>query len=116
MTPSRSDDAGEDIPHISALELQDWLVTRSEMVLIDVRQPEEYDKCRIAGSILIPLGELADKIPRLDPQRCYVMQCRSGGRSFRAAQLLKEAGFGQVYNLTGGILAWNAQIPENKTS
>jgi adenylyltransferase/sulfurtransferase len=44
------------------------------------------------------------------------MQCRSGGRSFRAAQLLKAAGFAEVYNLTGGILAWNAQIPENKTS
>ncbi|MEK7299116.1 MAG: molybdopterin-synthase adenylyltransferase MoeB [Candidatus Margulisiibacteriota bacterium] len=116
MTPSRGPEADAEIPHISVSDLKDWLAHRPEMVLIDVRQPEEYDECRIAGSILIPLGELAGKISSLDPQRRYVMQCRSGGRSFRAAQLLKAAGFAEVYNLTGGILAWNAQIPENKTS
>src|SRR5437867_13186344 len=74
--------------------------------IIDVREPNEYQINRIAGSQLIPLGEIPRRYAELDPSEEFVMQCKTGARSARAAEFLRQAGFKRVLNLKGGILDW----------
>ena len=74
--------------------------------LLDVRQPEEYAQEHIPGAKLVPLGELPDRIGELDRTRATIVYCRSGKRAGSATGLLMNAGFDDVWNLTGGMLAW----------
>lgn len=74
--------------------------------LIDVREPDEYAKSRIEGSILVPLGTLPEAIKSWDKAAYYVMQCHSGMRSAHAAAYMMREGFNRVDNLEGGIVAW----------
>ncbi|MFV0525326.1 MAG: rhodanese-like domain-containing protein [Acidimicrobiales bacterium] len=74
--------------------------------LIDVRQPDEVAEGTLPGAVNIPLGELPDRVGELDPGRRVVLLCRSGGRSTQAANFLTAAGFGDVVNLEGGMLAY----------
>src|SRR6202050_704467 len=78
-----------------------------KFILIDVREPHEFQICRIPGSTLIPLGELAKRLGELNPNDDFVMHCKSGARSAKAVDLLKQAGFKKVRNMKGGILAWS---------
>ena len=78
--------------------------------LLDVRNPEEIQICRIAGSTVIPLPELPNRLDELDPSQPIVVHCKSGMRSAKAAALLRSAGFPRVKNLTGGILAWINEV------
>ncbi len=80
-----------------------------EVTILDVRQPNEYQSGHIPGAKLIPLPQLGDRIQELDPQKPVVVYCAIGGRSRVAAQMLAGKGFEEVYNLTGGIRAWNTQ-------
>ena len=75
-------------------------------LLVDVREPFEWEMGHIAGSRHIPLGELAARIGELDPNREIGLLCKSGVRSARALRLLQEAGFQKLWNIEGGILAW----------
>jgi molybdopterin/thiamine biosynthesis adenylyltransferase/rhodanese-related sulfurtransferase/molybdopterin converting factor small subunit len=95
---------------VSVLEFKAMLDAGTAPLLIDVREPHEYDICRIEGSVLIPLGDLPARVSELDPTVELVMQCRSGVRSGKAAAFLRERGFRSVHNLTGGILAWIDQV------
>jgi sulfur-carrier protein adenylyltransferase/sulfurtransferase len=97
-------------PVISATEVKDLLDRRVGFTLIDVREPYEYQICRIPGSILIPLGELARRLNELDRDADIVCQCKMGGRSQTAVDLLRKNGFTRVRNMTGGILAWSDQV------
>lgn len=85
--------------------------------LIDVREPEEFhgELGHIQGAKLLPLGELPDQGPQaLDPSRPVVFICRSGGRSTQAGIWALENGCEEVYNLKGGMLAWQeAELPTN---
>jgi rhodanese-related sulfurtransferase/rubrerythrin len=74
--------------------------------LLDVRQPGEYEKARIPGAKLIPLPELTDRLKELDPDKPIIAYCAVGGRSRAAVQLLAGKGFKNVFNLKGGIKAW----------
>lgn len=74
--------------------------------LLDVRQPGEYEAEHIPGARLIPLPGLKDGRSQLDSQKPVVVYCAVGGRSLAAAQLLAGLGFKKVYNLQGGIKAW----------
>lgn len=74
--------------------------------LLDVRQPGEYEQEHLAGARLIPLKELAGRAGELDPDQPVLVYCAIGGRSRAAAQYLNGQGFNQVYNLSGGIKAW----------
>lgn len=74
--------------------------------LLDVRQPGEYEQEHLAGARLIPLKELPDRVAELDPDQPVLVYCAIGGRSRAAAQYLNGQGFSQVYNLSGGIKAW----------
>jgi adenylyltransferase/sulfurtransferase len=81
-----------------------------KFVLIDVREPHEFQICRIPGSTLIPLGELPKRLSELNPNDEFVMHCKSGARSAKATDLLKQSGFTKVRNMKGGILAWSDKV------
>lgn len=81
------------------------------MPLLDVRTREEWDEGRLKGAVLVPVTEdgFVEKAKAsLDPTKPVLVYCRSGGRSARAVKELREAGFTKVYELKGGILAWEA--------
>jgi rhodanese-related sulfurtransferase len=75
---------------------------------LDVRNPDEWYPSHIAGSTLVPLGELEKRIKELPQDKEIVVVCRSGGRSSAGRGILKKAGFSQVSSMTGGMNAWNA--------
>jgi len=81
-----------------------------DFALIDVREPHEFQICRIPGSKLIPLGELPKRVGELDPEAEIVAHCKSGARSAKAVDFLKQAGFKKARNLKGGILAWSDKV------
>jgi adenylyltransferase/sulfurtransferase len=91
---------------ITALELKARLDRGDRPFILDVRNPEEIAICRIAGSTVIPLPELANRLDELDSAVPMVVHCKSGARSAKAITLLRGAGFHRLTNLTGGILAW----------
>jgi len=76
---------------------------------IDVREPDEVASGTIDGAVNIPLGDLPNRLDDLEPTRRVVVLCRSGARSRKAAELLSAAGFGDVVNLEGGMLALTQQ-------
>lgn len=80
--------------------------TNGKIQLIDTREIHEYEICNIEGSKLIPLGEIKDRIGELNPNVQTVVHCHHGGRSMKAAAILKEKGFKDVFNLKGGIDEW----------
>jgi rhodanese-related sulfurtransferase/rubrerythrin len=102
------------IHHLSAAELSAYRSRHreSEYMLVDVRQPREYEEGHIAGAVLIPLPELERGFPELPPDRELIFYCRSGARSMAAAVLTREAHAttSVVHNLQGGILAWNDRL------
>lgn len=77
--------------------------------LLDVRQPGEYEQEHLAGARLIPLKELPERLAELDPDQPVLVYCAIGGRSRAAAQYLNGQGFNEVYNLSGGIKAWQGR-------
>lgn len=89
-------------------EAKVYMKTRKEgaFTLLDVRQPKEYEQTHLAGSKLIPLPQLDERISEIDPQKPTIVYCAVGGRSRVAAQFLSGRGFNEVYNLKGGIEAW----------
>jgi adenylyltransferase/sulfurtransferase len=100
------------VAEISAAELARALGARSELLLVDVREPHEFEKARIEGARLIPLGQLGARLGELAEwkQRRVVMHCHKGGRSAKACAQLRAAGFANVANLTGGIDAWSITV------
>jgi rhodanese-related sulfurtransferase len=93
---------------ITPKALSAWLADagRKPPLLLDVREPWETQTCRIDGSRLIPMGEIAARRDELDPQAEVVVICHHGGRSLQVAQFLGEQGFARVHNLAGGVDAW----------
>ena len=100
----------EAIPTMSAHELKQKMDAREPFELIDVRETFEYEIARIDGARLIPLGEIAERADELPRDRPIVVHCHSGRRSAEAVRLLQQRGFGNIYNLEGGIDAWSDQI------
>ncbi len=86
----------------------------ADFLLLDVRQPHEYEICNLGGE-LVPLGELAARIPDLDANAHVVVHCRSGPRSAKAVEALRGAGFGNAWNVSGGILAWIDRVDPSLT-
>jgi adenylyltransferase/sulfurtransferase len=98
------------VPSVSVQELKRKMDEGETFTLVDVREPYEYEIARIAGSRLIPLGELGTHVDELPRTGALVLQCHSGGRSEHAVRVLQEAGFENVYNLEGGIDEWSSKI------
>jgi sulfur-carrier protein adenylyltransferase/sulfurtransferase len=98
-------------PEISAEDLRrEMLEKGSSLVLIDVREPHEWDIAHIEGARLIPLGQLPERLGELDGHAEIVTQCHHGARSMKALALLKGAGFNRVRSLAGGIDAWADRV------
>ena len=101
---------GTAVNDMTVAELKARMDAGNAPVVIDVREPSEFQICRIPGATLIPLGDLAGRAEDLDPTVEVVLQCKSGSRSARAAALLRSRGFSNARNLTGGVMAWIDQV------
>jgi adenylyltransferase/sulfurtransferase len=91
---------------IASVELKQRLDRGDALTIVDVREPNEYQINRIAGSVLIPLGDIPKRYNELNPNDEIVVHCKVGGRSAKAADFLRSVGFKRVLNLKGGILDW----------
>lgn len=93
---------------LNATEAKEYMAAREAEAyqLLDVRQPKEYETGHLAGSILIPLKELPERLSELNKEKPLIVYCAIGGRSKVAAQLLSGQDFASVFNMTGGIKAW----------
>ena len=102
------------VGNMDPAEARAYMAERPEgtYTLLDVRQMREYEESRIPGSTLIPLPQLSDRLQELDPEKPALVYCAIGGRSRAAAQLLAGQDFKEVYNLKGGIKAWNGLTAE----
>ena len=94
---------------IDPVEVKAKIDRGDKFVLIDVREPHEYQICRIPTAKLIPLGELPQRLNEFDPDIEITAHCKSGMRSAKAVGLLKQAGF-RARNMKGGILAWSDKV------
>ena len=108
QAPAQENKVSED--EIEVTEVKQKLDRGDEFVLIDVREPHEYQICNIPAAKLIPLGQIGQRLSELDPEADIVIHCKSGMRSARACGVLKAAGFKHVRNMKGGILAWSDQV------
>jgi sulfur-carrier protein adenylyltransferase/sulfurtransferase len=99
-----------EVAAVSPQELKRKMDAREPLTLVDVREWWEYDIAQIAGSKLIPLGELGERLAEVPREGIIVVQCHSGVRSEQGARLLQQAGFANVYNLEGGIEAWSRDV------
>ena len=95
---------------IAAVDLKRRLDRGDSVMVLDVREPHEYRICSLPGSVLIPLGDLPERVNELNSADDIVAHCKSGMRSAKAVDFLKKTGFRKVKNLKGGILAWSDQV------
>ena len=99
-----------DVAEITATALNSELASKPGLRLLDVRNPNELEICRLEGALTIPLDQLSVRSHELDPEWDLVVFCRSGVRSLRAITQLQELGYKRLTNLKGGILAWADEI------
>jgi len=97
---------------MTAPELAAWLAdeTRAKPVLLDVREPWEFQTCHIAGSVPVPMRDIPARMQELDDDAPIVCICHHGARSLSVAAFLEQHGFTQIINLTGGVHAWALQV------
>jgi len=96
---------------ISATELKQRLDDGDDLQIVDVREANEVAFARLPNSIHIPLAQVVNRMSEIDPSRETVVHCKMGGRSARAIEALKRAGFsGKLLNLSGGITAWSNDV------
>jgi len=95
------------INQCSAQQLQQRLLDNDPLLLLDVREPNEFAYAQIQGSRLIPLGQLPERTDELDKEQEIVVICHHGMRSQQACHFLQHAGFTRLNNLKGGIDAWS---------
>lgn len=98
---------------VSVQQTRQMLDAGDGLVLLDVRNPDEHATCRIRGAVLVPLPDLANRLDELRDLvagKTVVAHCHHGGRSLKAAAMLREAGLGQVKSMAGGIDAWSREI------
>ncbi len=114
LVATRADSCAAEAPRptteIDVRELQGRLQSGKQPCLLDVRTPEEWSICRLAGARLIPLQELEGRVDEIDRDREIVVYCHIGLRGSAAAELLRNRGYSRVWNLVGGIDAWAAAI------
>jgi len=105
---------GPPVPSLSAQELSEKLKVDKKVLVIDVRQPQEYREGHISGSKLIPLGELSKRINELPKDKDIICVCASGSRSQSATKFLVGAGY-NAFDMQGGMFMWQrAKLPFKK--
>jgi sulfur-carrier protein adenylyltransferase/sulfurtransferase len=97
------------VPQISVGELKQRMDAGEDLFILDVREPFEYQIANIGGK-LIPQGEVPQRLAEIDRNRQIIVHCKSGGRSQRIAEFLKQEGYPDVVNVAGGITAWSNEI------
>jgi adenylyltransferase/sulfurtransferase len=97
---------------LSPQELKELLNQNSEVVLLDIRNPHEWEICSLPGSLIIPLDELPQRLSELDSTKEYVVICKEGKRSYQALELLLSAGF-RARHLKGGLNAYAREVDHN---
>ena len=97
---------------ISPPELAAWLsdASREKPVLLDVREPWEFERARIEGAQLVPMREVPGRIGEIEQGKPVVAICHHGGRSMQVALFLEKAGYNNVHNLVGGVDAWSRTV------
>ena len=96
---------------MTATELKAQIDRGDDVQIIDVREPHEYEIAHLDGSKVIPLGQVVNRMSEIDPHRETVVHCKMGGRSAKAIEALRGAGFaGRLVNLKGGITAWSSEV------
>lgn len=95
--------------HFQAAELNQYL-KKSAPLLLDVREPWEFEICKLEGSQLIPMREIPLRIKELDKERETVVICHHGVRSLQVGYFLESSGFTDVINLSGGVAAWAGEV------
>ncbi len=112
ITPQAAAGAAEpeEFDEMTPKELKTMLDSGGTPVILDVREPHEYDICRLPGSILIPLGQLGQRLDELNSDDAIVVHCKLGGRSAKAVEQMERAGFTNVKNLVGGIDRWSQEV------
>jgi molybdopterin/thiamine biosynthesis adenylyltransferase/rhodanese-related sulfurtransferase len=109
-TPNMSTENKDAVPEMTVQDLQSLRESGAPFTLLDVRESFERDIATIDGAEHIPLGELSERMDELSRDKKLVVHCKSGGRSAKAVGLLRDAGFEDVWNVTGGINAWSKEI------
>ncbi|MCC7565633.1 MAG: rhodanese-like domain-containing protein [Methanomicrobiaceae archaeon] len=99
----------ETIPPADARTLIEEGRDNQDPVIIDVRRPDEYAGGHIEGAVNIESSRFQEEIGSLDPGRAVIIYCQSGGRSAHVREVMRDAGFREVYEIEGGIAAWRAQ-------
>ncbi|MGB1247498.1 MAG: rhodanese-like domain-containing protein [Chitinophagales bacterium] len=95
---------------VTVQELKAMRDNNEDFQLIDVREEYEYEICNIEG-LFLPLGDIPENIDKINTDKKVIIQCRSGARSARAIEWLEQTqGLENLYNLTGGIMAWREEI------
>ena len=104
-----------DVPVEVSVEETKKLCDAGEVVLIDCREPNEYEVAAIEGSILMPMSDWAQQSEKLEDYKgkSIIVHCHHGGRSLRVTQWLRQNGFPDTRNMTGGIDAWSTEIDES---
>lgn len=95
---------------ISVEELKEKMDKKEDFFLLDIREPFEYDICRLPGAKLIPMGEIPSRLSELDSEQEMIVYCHAGVRSARVVSWLKQKGFDKAKNLSGGIDEWSCLI------
>lgn len=95
---------------MSVKELHQRREAGEKIVLLDVREQNEVDYCKIAGSVHIPMNQVPTRMNELNPQDTIVVHCHKGGRSTQVCRFLESRGYKDVSNLDGGITEWSLQI------
>ncbi len=101
---------------MTAIELKQYIETNPiDTVLLDVREPWEFERCNITGSVHIPMGQIPSSLHQLDSSKETVVICHHGIRSYQVAYYLLRMGFSNVINLSGGVDAWARDVDQTMT-
>ncbi len=101
---------------VNVQELKQLIDEKQDFQLIDVREPFENDLCTLNG-VLIPMAEIVARVGEINTDKKVIIHCRSGMRSANVIRFLEQNhGYSNLYNLTGGILAWSAEIDPSMPS
>ncbi|KEO84440.1 rhodanese-like domain-containing protein [Tumebacillus flagellatus] len=100
----------EGIQQFTAEEVKKIIEDPKDIVILDVREPEEYNAGHIPGVPLVPMHTIPSKLNELDKDKEYLFICRSGNRSHQVARFLKQNGFEKVNNFNGGMLSWTEPV------
>ncbi len=112
VNPDEKDDDAMEVPQITPKELKARLDNGDKLQILDVREPHEWEISNLEayGSVLIPKGEVLDRVSELDPNKETIVQCRTGGRSAAVLKELAPLGFEKIWNLDGGINLWAEEV------